>query len=302
MKRITFAIFLSVIFSIETANLSYAQQQSISIWVRKSGSYIDGGNPGKLNQITISQPSLSKKIRALRIYDAQYDKDMQYRGVYLSQVLDGYPKKAGVDTALLHFANGMIIPITTSKDLKNIFIALSYKKNKKWSYDFPQLEKIDDIYYRKDPNPTKFFGNKVVNLAEKKLNKGKINNFSPWNHCNSLIGIELVNENAYFNQFEISKDKEIIAGFEVFKARCQFCHGVKQVGASFGWDYADPLKISKKRGKKNLHFFVKYPKATAFKQGLQMPNQIDVTEKETDQLWKWIDLISSKSPNIYKLP
>ena len=303
MKRLTVAIFflianLAIIISSDV----YAGK-SIDLWVRKAGDYVDGADPGKLNLQNIRFEQLSTK--SLRTFDIQYEKELMYKGVYLAEIIKGYRRNKDTDMALLHFQNGMIIPIDHKSDSANIFLAFKYKSGKKWKSDFPNLEKKDAIYYRKDPNPTRFTGNKIVYFQPQekfyiKDSKGrKIKLFSPWAHCNSLTGIEFIDKRAYFRQFHISNKKEIVAGLEVFKKRCQFCHGVRQVGARFGWDYSNPLRLSKKRNNKNLHLFVKYPKASAFNQGLKMPNQLDISVEETDNLWKWIDHISSKKPKPY---
>lgn len=269
---------------------------TLELWSRGPGDYVSG-NPKRIGLTTVA--ITDQKTLVKELFDFQYDKDMIYKGVSLSGIISRYTPQKHDDTVILHFSNRMIFPMKLSDRLKeSILIATAYKKtptSKNWSFDFPNLEKKDTIRYYQDPNPTVFEGNKMAVPLKKKsvYFKNKtgelVKRFSPWLHTASLIGVEFVNGEAYDRQFEVSQKPVVMNGLGVFKARCQYCHGVRGVGASFGWDFVEPIKISEKRGKKDLHLFVKYPKAEAFDKGLQMPNQIDLAAKDTEDLWEWIN-------------
>jgi hypothetical protein len=285
----------------------------IKMWTKKKGDYVDGNEPGKLNKK--SKEMSTFKMQTITTYDVQYNKKKKYQGIYMSDLVKSYDlKNMNLDLVLFHFKNKMLIPIDLKNAQKNktIFLALKVLKNKKWTSKFPIMEKLDTVYYYRDPNPTRFDNNKVVIFGKKNTffyrnNKGKaVKRFTPWAHTNSLTGIEFVNARAYYRQFDISdsigknKSSDVSQGFKVFKDRCQYCHGVRMVGAGFGWDYVDPLKVSKMRDKKNLHLFVKYRKNDAFIRGLKMPNQIDLEVDETKLLWEWISAISKHKPHKYQ--
>ena len=283
---------------------------AIQIWTRTPGQYAEGREvkPTDLKEVTLSK----LKQTEVENFDIQYNKSHTYRGVHLARILSRYKVPAQVDLALLHFANGMIVPIylqdAQAKGKKSeVFVALKIRQQKKWTTAFPEVAKTDDIRYRKDPNPIRFGGNKVVSLHPKSAfylkdekKKGDQKIFTPWSHVTSLVGIELVNEQAYYRQFDIANTPKAAAGLQVFRDRCQYCHGVRKVGASFGWDYVDPLKISEKRSKKSLHQLVKYPKVDPVASGSQMPSQPDLQPEETVNLWEWIRLAGQKPLRKYE--
>lgn len=286
---------------------AYGKIEGIDLWVRGKGHYekkaIDKKSP-------VKSESLSLPLKTAKLHDAQYEKERVYQGVGLSRLIDAYKAPLGDSTGfILHFDNGMIIPMEfTDRVKEKVFIATGFKdseKAKSWRKDFPAVAKKDELRYFRDPNPTVFKNNKIViPLLKRQLYfkdaKGKlVPRFSPWSHVSSLTGVEFVNLNAYYKQFDISDKPDHKRGFAIFKARCQYCHGVRGVGASFGWDYGGPIKVSKKRDAKSLHLFVKYPKADALERGLKMPNQIDLKKDDADKLWKWISLMESRMLNAY---
>lgn len=296
----------SLLMTTTLISLDLQASESISIWTRKNGRYDGGRNFPKKKEMKIQTSKL--KLKELKTYDLQYGKNKAYKGIFLKDFLASYNAEASSDLALLHFKNGMMMPLKLSAvNSSQLFIALKIKDGKKWKTDFPEVAKVDSVNYYRDPNPTRFAGNKLVlalsSAQQKYFNQSieKPKKFTPLAHTDSLIGIELANEKAYYAQFGSFKKSEIKRGFTVFKRRCQYCHGVNQVGASFGWDYVDPLKVSEKRSTRSLHLFVKYPRLNATKLGVKMPNQVDVTTEETNALWKWIDKVGSSKMKEYRV-
>lgn len=305
--------FLIVWFSLWLATPAIAEDKSvnfsINMWKRGRGNH-EMKAIEKAYLVSFSPLNKKLKIRERSLYDPQYEKTRTYRGVYLTEILKQYAVDLGDNDAyLLHFNNGMMIPLEIKNPIKNkVFIATAFldKESKsQWSQEFPNMEKKDEIRYFRDPNPTKFKGNKVVVPLSKnqlyfKDKKGKlVARFTPWMHVSSLTGIEFINLKRYQNQFNISSSTDLKRGYSVFSSRCQYCHGVKGVGASFGWEFGGPIKISKKRNSEGLHLFVKYPKADSLQMGLKMPNQIDLKPEDTDSLWKWIEAVESKPLKAY---
>jgi hypothetical protein len=72
--------------------------------------------------------------------------------------------------------------------------------------------------------------------------------FSTWSFVDSLTGIEYVRREAWYGMFQPRHDSKSRAGFEVFYGYCQFCHGIRGVGADYGWDYVDPVPLFQYRG------------------------------------------------------
>lgn len=243
---------------------------SVSIWSRRPGLYGDGKEPGRGKPMAIAPDELKLERRAM--HDHQYGREMRYRGLPLTRLLARYKKAAHDDLALLRFENGMQIAVPLDFDA---FLALEVCEPKgRCSKDFPAIPKDDDFSRAEDPRPITFSWNKIA-VAQSAAP------FSPWRHADTLIGIELVNAAAYDRQFDV--DEPI--GYDVFKDRCASCHGVRQVGASFGWDVAGPIPLFEKRPPGQLLNHVKYPKVRALPMGLMMPPQKDVNASDIDEVW-----------------
>ncbi|MEN9835925.1 MAG: hypothetical protein RL011_2118 [Pseudomonadota bacterium] len=261
---------------------------TLAMWSRKPGNFSDIENPDKSNLKTLDLSKFKLQKRIMR--DAQYDRDVTYKGIPLTQVLNSYKPSEHDNMVILHFDNGMAIPLMLDPSVLSRldpFLALEICEPKTDCVtSFPSIGK-DEVYgLSDDPRPLTFTWNKVVVSKEwhPAVPASKSGIFSPWRHSDSLAGIEFVNATAYYRQFEFDKG----AGEKVFKARCQFCHSIRNVGAHYGWDYATPLAIYEKRSPEHLLNHVKYPKVQAKKKGLMMPTQDDVTLGEMQALWQWM--------------
>ncbi len=258
---------------------------SVRWYKRAQGQYTDVETPKSQTEASL----IRKKTLHAKSFDAQYGQEIEVRGYRFSDLASWNKFAEKGDLALLHFANGMVIPYPwTDSDVTNkldLLIACEFLKNHS-TVSFPKLERPDTIY--KDPRPVVFSDNKVVvkSLFHPMHPQFEKSGFSPWRHMNSLAKIELVDQTAYYNQFRPS-DPGFSGGLDVFMNRCQFCHGVHKIGARFGWDFAGPLPIHVKRSVESLLVHVKTPKAQAFELGTLMPHQKDIAEGEVRDLWAW---------------
>lgn len=248
-------------------------------------------------KLIIKERDITKAV----IRDVQYKKKYKYKGAYLNKLISYLPLKSSQDLILLHFKNGMIIPyfyqVHHITKVINPFIAFAYLEGKTWKKKFPNVERYDPRY--KDPLPVIFSDNKLVVETEwyPMHPMGGKSGFSPWTHMDTLVGLELANGRAYFKQFTPS-DAKYNGGFKVFISRCQYCHGIKNIGARYGWDFSGPIPIHKKRTVDTLKNHIKNKKANAFKLGIRMPHQKDVSSKEVDDLWHWMKHMTERD----KLP
>jgi len=281
----------------------------ISIWKRKTGQHSENRVVGKSSVANLpltGSKGLTVKIASLT--DIHYNKKASYRGVLLADLLRKYQSEhplSSEDGVLLHFQNKMIIPVKLSVALNKrakVLFAFETRPTTKspWLREFTSVSKKDDLY--QDPRPLTFHGNKMaLNKKTETYLTSKMNQpFSPWFYANSLVGIEYVNLDAYNKQFDLKGDQQVKSGFKVFVRRCQYCHGIRYVGARYGWDFVEPIPIYKKRLKKDLHYHVKYPKAFALQKGLMMPNQLGFSEKEASDLWYWLKAAAKNQPKSYK--
>lgn len=260
----------------------------LSVWSRGLGSFNDGAEPMRIRSVRLELEALKQVRRSMN--DVQYERKETYVGLPLRSVLKLYTPSNHDDMAILHFENGMLIPVPLDDSTLtrlDAFVALQIcSSSTTCDNSFREIERESIFSSSPDPRPIKFSWNKIVVPTpwhpDVPGERAKI--FSPWRHVDSLSGIEFVNEVAYRRQFALGDE----VGEQVFAARCQYCHGVRQVGATFGWDFVTPLPIYEKRGPDNLLNHVKYPKALAFKMGLLMPVQKDVTETEIQALWRWM--------------
>jgi len=256
----------------------------------------------EVRQTNIGELRIPKSsLQTVSLFDAQYQKQTTYLGTWLNEhLLSIAPMDK--DTALLHFDNGMLIPLSKEEIAKGrnnkdygLFLAeRKLRRDRRGKLrslrHFPPVARQDEIY--RDPRPIIFSSNKLVvgdalSGGMEALQKW---DFSPWYHPSSLARIEWVNIHAYERQFAVAKGAT--AGLEVYVKRCMYCHTVKMVGATYGWDFVHPTPIYKMRRIDNLFYFVKYPKYDAIRQGLHMPHQPDFTKEEANELWQWLKSVS----------
>jgi hypothetical protein len=303
MKSTLFVFFVTSLisagFSSSFANTSNSDTPVVEIWTRGNGNFTDGEivKRQRLKRINLDKFTSN----TTRVFDVQYDKKMSYKATKLIKLIKSASTKSSSDLVLLHFENGMIIPVPLEKNFKtfkklNLMIATQIKIDGKWQRNFPQIEKINIRY--KDPRPNKFSSTKLVAESDwyplisresfKQVKNNLNNDFSPWLHVNSLTGIEFANAKAYYKQFTPKIPLEQKVGLGVFLQRCQYCHGVRSVGASFGWDYLDPIPIYELRNANNIHLRVKHKFHDSFERGLLMPAQKDFSKAEANVFWSWL--------------
>lgn len=277
--------------------------ESVDLWTRAPGVYAHGAEPGKLKQKKLEFSA--QKLSGVKRFDFQYGESRYYKGLELNSIVESYAPAANLDMAILHFSNGIAIPVSLSPKSGarvglDVFVARQTRSSPKasWQTIFPEVAKEDETFRYKDPNPIRFEGNKVVvktgfhpDVTSKK--------FSPWHHTGSLVGVEFVERAAYYRQFSVD-DASMNEGMEIWKGRCQYCHGVNKVGSSFGWDFAEPVPVWKLKSAAHLYNKLKYPYHDALERGLMMPTQTDVTQAEIETLWQWIKGISRSGIKPYK--
>jgi mono/diheme cytochrome c family protein len=235
--------------------------------------------------------------------DAQTGATQTFRGVTLEALIREAAPAPALDLVVLHFQNGMAVPLpfrdeATLKALDPL-VALAVKTKDGWVSAFPPLAKKDSG--ARDTRPITFEGNKLVvaSLAHPYQPKAA-DEASPWQHVDSLTGLEFAVASAWDAQFAAGDAAPLKEGQRVFLSRCQFCHGVKRVGASYGWDFLDPLPITGHRTAKSLALHVRSREGDAPEKGLMMPALRDVTEAQVAAVWKWVEALSKKGPRPYQ--
>lgn len=272
----------------------------ITLWSRKKGRFSDDQNPTKARPMTVDVADRTLVRRRMR--DAQYGREVTVRGLRVADLIALYRPASHDDLALLHFENGMLIPLpldaaTLAK--VDAFLAVSIcATGGRCTGEFPSVAKEDAYAVTNDPRPITFSWNKIVvpSAWHPEVPSSRTPAFSPWRHADSLIGIEFVSARAYYAQFALGEPE----GLAVFRERCQFCHGARYVGAQYGWDFVTPLPLFEKRTPETLLNHVKYPKVSARDSGLMMPPQSDVTADEMTAIWRWMRKSAAKPLPAYR--
>jgi hypothetical protein len=298
-----FLVFLTSIFLTSTLfpfGSAYSKEKEfkdnskITLWSRKKGPHHDTPNPPRINEKIIKLSDLSPSRK--KMFDAQYARTETYIGLPLSKIIKNYKKQHHDDSIVLHFANQMAILLDLEDEALGElapFIAMQKCTSPNTcDKDFPSISKDDVDSPYQDPRPIVFNGGKlsVLSLSHPDLINPKNPVFSPWKYVDTLVGIEFVNKKAYKKQFFFGEEE----GERVFWHRCQYCHGVRLIGARMGWDFVNPLPIFEKRRPEILLNHVKYPKTRAKQMGLMMPPQPDIQLPEAETLWRWLKMAAQK--------
>lgn len=264
---------------------------------RAPGTYGDGEYVEPLQEHTLEAGEVNHTMVQGRMIDFQTQSRTFYRGYPLENVIGAYKAEKGLDVALLHFSNNMIIPVPSQptdpyyKKVRAILAVETSADGKSWTRNFQPLSRKDDFLFRKDPMPITFTKNKMV-VSGEPIPHSEGQRFSPWHYVASLESIEFVNSAAYYGQFAVQNDKAVQSGLTVYRQRCQYCHSARQVGAGFGWDYVKPLPIYEKRTPDNIYTHVRYEKLD--KMSTAMPAQTDFTKENAEHLWKWMKAVAEQ--------
>lgn len=241
-----------------------------------------------------------------RRFDAQYDKYRWFEGVPLTALLARLKPPASVDLALLHFANGMVVPLPLRDkqllDQLDPFIALRMRASPTAPYltEFPPLTRKAQNYV--DVPATRFSGNKMVvaRLWHPALGEKVQADFSPWALADSLVAVEFVQAAAYYKQFDVDSAAEPRKGLALFQQSCQFCHGARKVGAKFGWDFVEPAPLyTYRKGQKRLYYHVHFRRHDAVERGQQMPALKSMSQDDAGNLWQWLKAIGTRPMPAY---
>lgn len=291
MKTLIRLVSAMLLYLIWAESAIAAPKVLIDMWLRGP----DRPSAPRINAQTIDIGGL--KFTEIDAYDLQYDKMIHVRGMHLRDLLTVFkPIPDTVDTMLLHFRNGVMIPVSIAKLRQNldILIALAIRENKIWRDAFPPAPGEDKVTIN-------FVGNKVVVGA---VWRHSSNDFTPWRHVDSLSGIEFVEGSAYFTQWQPASGAKELNGHLVFGQRCQFCHGISGIGAKAGPDFVQVMSAyGASPGKKpwqRLFEQVRNPRGFGPNKAHRMPDQADFKEQEAKALVEWAEGVSARTPSFYE--
>jgi mono/diheme cytochrome c family protein len=278
----------------------------VEIWVRGAGP-VQGDQAPRARAQRLDLDTL-RLVDGTR-FDAQYGGPRAVRGIALASVIEAFAPDASLDLAILHFANGMAVPVpfrdvAVMKRL-DPFIARGMETHAGGPVRAGFFPAIRRKGATEDPRPIVFAGNKVVVAAlwHPAVAPAAQPAFSPWRHVDSLAGIELVAAKPYYRQFEVGGGEMAQRGLAVFQQSCQFCHGVHKVGGKFGWDFVEPTPIwSLHRPSKNLFLHVAYKPLDAAERGLMMPAMKFMSQDDAGLLWRWLKAVATEPMPAYAAP
>lgn len=280
------------------------QGNLVEVWVRAPEATTARPSHLKSRTVDLDTAALVDVAR----FDAQYGTRQRYRAVPLDSLLDSRNVSPGLDLALLHFENGMVVPLPfrDAKAMERLapFVAVEVWTadslgEQAWSRHLPELPKKGEA--SEDWRPIRFHGNKLVvqDRWHPDVPKATLAMFSPWQHVDRLVGIEFVQSEAYRRQLRGPNSTLVREGYRIYSERCQFCHGVQKVGASFGWDFAVPVPLHTYRDPHSLFLHAKYREMNAASRGLMMPAFPDLGAAQAEALWAWMEAIGGEGPALY---
>jgi hypothetical protein len=277
--------------------------QVVEIWVRATDAR-ESAAPTRPRSRKFDLDRLS--LTNVHRYDAQYDRVGTYHGVSLGELIRLFSPGPQLDLAILHFGNGMAVPLPfrdgVAMDRLDPFIARAPRsRGHSTARRFPPV--------RNEGGPSvrsiEFGGNKIV-VADRwhpEVASAAQSDFSPWARVDTLVSVELVASRPYYEQFDIATTPSIRRGLALYRESCQFCHGARHVGASFGWDFVEwPSFYDYKNSAANLYHDVAYKPRNSTDLGLLMPALSFMTEEQAGYLQQWLQAIATRPMPPYEPP
>jgi len=211
-----------------------------------------------------------------QLYDAHDAKLHHVRGIELGELIAQLGAPKGADTLVLHFANGMQVPVRLAdKDLiQHLFIAFEHgDPTGAFVTTYPLLAapaiRCPKIVYTRENDPTAL-----------------------WRHTTQLTSVRLVNWAALQALLaQPSRQLPSVAGWKLYSRNCQPCHGMGGQGAQRGPDFISdldayrrvpPLAESDPSDQPSLHDKVKG------RVGGDMPTLDYISNSEIKELWRFL--------------
>lgn len=296
-RSVVNALFGAALLSIGAA----AQASPLPVSILGAGSYGRGSDPAAVGMKSIDVAALPQQ--QMSRLDVQYDGVAYYRGVPLREIIAAYNPPKQIDLALLCFRNGMIVPLpfrdASTMERLNPLVALGMATTPAgpFSARFPSINRHLDGY--PDIPQVLFFDNKLVvgSRWHPDLPPQMQKSFSPWTMTDSLTSIVFAERRAYYRQFEVPADAQ--AGAELYRQSCQYCHGVRQVGATFGWDFGLSTDLRTYRKDPARLYFHLHDRPVDRVSLDQMPAIKYITEEQALQLWLFMKAASTTTAPPY---
>ena len=179
--------------------------------------------------------------------DAQYDQPMRMRGVPLERLWRESSSAADLDLALLHFDNGLLVPIPfrdaayMKRAAPQVIRANAANATKPLHPG--ELVALHRPPTRDDRRPVTIHGNKIVvsDPSLPSMLESTRGDFSPWRYADSLHAVELVNRAGWLARFDAGPSAT--PGRDVYVGSCVLCLAVRGVGGGMGWDFVAPYPI-----------------------------------------------------------
>jgi mono/diheme cytochrome c family protein len=280
---------LAILFLFAGAALAAdAPSSHLDVWQRQPGDHTGGfAARGTVARVSLAALPLVEAER----FDLQYDARRVVRGLSLGALLKTLLPPKGADAALLHFANGMLVPVPV-EGTPDVFVAVAWKDGSGFTSRFPDVPKKG--HEEADVRPITFGANKLVAAGHAVPGAPALpGDFTPWRHVDSLVGVEFVRLGPYLAQYRVTDAPPVAAGLEQFRRACIYCHGARRAGAMAGWDFVDPMPAHLLHPSENkLLFHVRY-RANAAEAGLMMPALEAMSEADARALLAWLQALDA---------
>ena len=232
------------------------------------------------------------ELRDAELRDAQSGELRRFRGVPLRELIEQSPAVPGADLLLLYFENGMVVPLPLHDDAawERLAPFVAFEST------FPPVAKKGAE--QRDRRPLEFHGTKLVvkSLWHPFVPEGGAGTFSPWSYVDTLTGFQCVQKESWYRKFQPSHDAGTVPGYTLFFGYCQYCHGARNAGANYGWDFVEPVPLYTYRGAEGLFLHVRYRSEDAPELGLMMPAFKEFTPEDAQATFAWLKSVAEAPP------
>lgn len=232
-----------------------------------------------IDLVALNNQNAFKNTQKVTVNDPVYHKTKHYNAVILKEILEQYSSVENLNAAetkvVFECEDGYKPEMPLEKLLSaKAFLAISdvdAPKGKSWEPLIKNKEetKIEPFYVVYEGVP--------VDDVEYKwpYNLVKIH-FAPLHENDAVL---------------LPKDESAMAGYKLYKSRCQTCHAINKIGGKMGPELNTPKSVTEYWKREHLVAYIQNP--AAYRNDVKMPN-LGIKANEAEEIVKYLEVMAKQ--------